>query len=75
MPRVLEQCYISHYSPELNGSNKEIVFFNFSQSPINPLDDIQKDLNKEGLAKTSSKSIYKAMDKDKNIVASSNSMD
>ena len=38
------------------------------------MDDIQKDLNKEGLTKTSSKSIYKAMDKDKNIVASSNSM-
>lgn len=31
MPRVLEQCYISHYKPELNGNKKGSynVIFNF----------------------------------------------
>lgn len=32
MPRVLEQCYISHFNPELNGNKKGSynVIFNFT---------------------------------------------
>lgn len=69
MPRVLEQSYISYYKPELNGNISKNVIFNLgldTESVISAENVVSKD--------NSRINIYRALDKNKNILAYSYSM-
>ena len=86
---MLEQCYISHYKPKLNGSRNTNVIFNFSTATTNcvnlplSLKEAQPSLRGcNGKLKVedaeefnaSKLNIYKAIDKNQVVVATSNSM-
>jgi hypothetical protein len=69
MPRVLEQSYISHYKPELNGNISKNVIFNLgidNDSAVSAENVDYKD--------NSRINIYRALYKNKNILAYSYSM-
>jgi hypothetical protein len=85
MPRVLEQSFLSHYKPELNGSKNLSYIVNFSLSEWVPNLNMTRpnDLN-SGKAlidnqsaagtKINHKNIYKATDENNKIVSASSSM-
>jgi len=63
MPRILEQSFVYHYKPELNGDKKEVysVIFNFTAWNL---------LDKANLYTKPLSNFFKAVDdKKKNIVA------
>lgn len=89
MPRVLEQCYLTHYKPKLNGGKNLSykVIFHITKTSISsvqqqtvikdknklvkPTKAIKADISNKNLITSN---IYKAIDKDKNIIASSSTM-
>jgi hypothetical protein len=73
MPRVLEQCYILHYKPELNGNKKRTYNIIFSFTKWNP--DLLLIKSVYGQDEVTNKyNIYRAIDENNIIVASSPSM-
>lgn len=67
MPRILEQSFVSHYKPELNGGKKGVysVIFNFTAWSLS---------DKANLYTKPLSSLFKAVDDKKNIVASAHFM-
>lgn len=74
MPRVLEQSYISHYEPELTGNKNGSYNVIFSYTKWEP--GLIKDSNKNelGVNSLNKSNAYKAIDENKIIVASSQSL-
>jgi len=73
MTRVLEQCYILYYKPELNGNKKRTYNILFSFTKWNP--DLLLISSVYGQDEVTNKyNIYRAIDENNIIVASSTSM-
>jgi hypothetical protein len=77
MPRVLEQSYVSHYKPDLNGTNNGSynVIFSFTKW-VGTEPELITDSNKNdlGVISLNKSNAYKAIDENKIIVASSHSL-
>nr|YP_010555478.1 GIY-YIG endonuclease [Ramaria rubella]UYR22226.1 GIY-YIG endonuclease [Ramaria rubella] len=79
MPRVLEQAYILHYKPELNGNKKSSyqVIFNFLKWDSTSLTETtvnSDNINTNRFIDLHSFPKFRAADEDQNILASSVSM-
>ena len=79
MPRVLEQAYLLHYKPELNGNKKksyQIIFNILNWDSTSLKENILNNNNKINITNPTRSEFleYRASDEDKNIVASSFSM-
>lgn len=74
MPRVLEQSYISHYKPDLNGNSKGSYNVIFSFAKWEPGLTAETNKNELGVNSLNKSNAYKAIDENKISVASSNSL-
>ena len=74
MPRVLEQSYISHYRPELNGTKNGSYNVIFSFTKWDPELNIDSNTNDPGVNSLNKSNTYQAIDENKIIVASSYSL-